>query len=150
LPASDVDEIPDPSATTAVSQKRTRAAVQKVPYSRLSTYLMNTSQFQTPQQEKDAAKEAEANKRRRTRSSASQDSLNTGIPPCSLSRWTKSLQKTPSPSYPLAGQIRVSKSQSLSVSSDDSVNLPDDCRVNVGYASYFLRFLLTQFLFIMS
>ena len=140
LPAPDVIEVPAPSTTTAPSHKRTRAAVQKVPNSRISHYMMNTSQPQALRQEKDAAKDAESSKRRKTRSNASEDSLNTGIPSCSVSRWTKSIQKTPSISHPKAGNYRISESQSLSASSGDSVNLPDDFPINVGYVHFSFDF----------
>lgn len=129
--------LPGPGAPEPPTTKRTRAAVQKVPYFRLSSYMMNnTSQPQAQPQEQEAAKEIETNKRRKTRTTASGESLNTGIPSCSLSRWTKSIHKTATTSHPLAGQIRVSESQSLSVSSGDCVHLPDDFHINIGYAPF--------------
>ena len=61
-PASDVP--PGPQTAEPPTQKMTRATSAKVPYSRFSIFMMNSSQTQAPTQEKEAEKEAEANKRR--------------------------------------------------------------------------------------
>ena len=98
-------DIPGPQPAEPPTAKRTRATVIKVPYSRFSNYMMNNSQTKDQPQEK----EAEANKKRRTQSSTSQESLSAGIPRFAPSRRVKQLQKTPSTSHPLAGKIRAAK-----------------------------------------
>jgi len=129
-PASDVLPGPQPAAPTPL--KRTRAAIAKVPLSRFSTCMMNSSQTQAQTQEKEAEKEAEANKKPRTRSSSAHVSLSSGIPQRPLSSWAKSIQKTPSKKYPLAGKIRVPKRSRLSDSSSDAVSTPEDFHINTG------------------
>ena len=104
----------------------------KHPLSRFSTYMMNSSHTQAQTQEKEAEKEAEANKRHRTRSSSAHVSLSSGIPQRSLSSWAKSIQKTPSKKYPLAGKIRTPKRSRLSDSSSDAVSTPEDFHINTG------------------
>ena len=76
----------------------------------------------------------EASKRRRTRSTNSQESLNAGIDIAAPVRRVNQVQKRPTPSFPLTGQIRAPKSVSLSVSSSDSVGYPDDFVINAGLA----------------
>ena len=119
-PAQQTEETP--------TKKRTRATVAKVPYSRLPDIMMNRSQPEECTQEKDA----EVAKKRRTRSSTSHESLNTGIPPTGLPRLVEKPRKDPTPSHPLADQLHVAKSNSLSVSSSGSVSTPEDFQINTG------------------
>ena len=133
-PANITSGTSNPAPTDAPAQqtketptkKRTRLAAIKVPYSRLNEFTMNRSQPEECTQEKDA----EAAKKRRTRSSTSQYALNEGIPPTGLPRRVKKVFKAPTPAHPLAGQLRVSKSNSLSVSSSGSVSTPEDFQIN--------------------
>ena len=77
-------------------------------------------------------------KRRATRNSPGEDPLNPGIPNVPAPRRPGTSfsnfepQKHPSDSYPLAGQIRISKSYSLTASSGSSNDLPRDFQVNTG------------------
>ena len=142
-PAPDV--LPGPQTAAPTPQKRTRAAIAKVPFSRFSTCMMYSSQTQTLTQEKELEKEAEANKKPRTRSSASHVTLSTGIPPCSLSSWAKSIQKTPSKKYPLAGKIRVPKRSRVSDSSSDAASTPEDFLINTGLGLLSFLFIFQHF-----
>ena len=127
-----VDELPGPQTAGPPPLKRTRAAIAKVPYSHLLNYTMNTSQSQAHIHAKELEKEAEARKKPQTRSAANPGSLNTDIPPCSLTSWAKSIQKIPCVKHPLAGKTWAAKSYSLSASSSDSVSTPEHFQINTG------------------
>ena len=119
-----------PSPAQPPSSKRTRAAIAKVPHSRFYNYVMNKSQPEEQPQEQ----EEEANKKRQTRSTSTCDSLSGGIPYNTSLRKAVSTIGASKSSSSFAGKIRVSKSQSLSASSDESVaHLPDDIQINIGY-----------------
>ena len=123
-----------PPPAQAPSSKRTRAAIAKVPHSRFYNYVMNKSQPEEQPQEQ----EEEANKKRKTRSTSTCDSLSGGIPYNTSLRKAVSTIGASKSSSSFAGKIRVSKSQSLSASSDESVaHLPDDIQINIGYAFSF-------------
>ena len=90
--------------------------------------MMNTSQHEDEQ-----APEEEETTKKRTRATATSDSLSGGIPYTSSLRQAVSTLGATKISSNVTGKTRDSKSPSLSVSSDESVaKLPDDFQVNMG------------------
>ena len=90
--------------------------------------MMNTSQHEDEQ-----APEEEETTKKRTRATATSDSLSGGIPYTSSLRHAVSTLGATNVSSNVTGKTRDTKSPSLSVSSDESVaQLPDDFQVNMG------------------
>ena len=108
--------------------KRNRQAVAKVPFSRFHHIILNKSQLEDEQ----APEEGETPKKR-TRATATYDTLSGGIPYTSSLRQAVSNLGASHVSSNVSGKTRDTKSRSLSVSSDESVaQLPNDFQVNTG------------------
>ena len=108
--------------------KRTRQAVAKVPFSRFNHITLNKSQHEDEQ-----APEEDETRKKRTRATATSDTLSGGIPYTSYLRQAVSNLGASHVSSHVSGKTRDSKSPSLSVSSDKSVaKLPEDFQVNAG------------------
>ena len=115
-----------PTKPTGV--KRTRQAVAKVPFSRFHRITLNKSQHEDKQ-----APEEDETRKKRTRATATSETLSGGIPYTSSLRQAVSNLGTSHISSNVSGKTRDSKSPSLSVSSDESVaKLPEDFQVNAG------------------
>ena len=106
--------------------KRTRQAVAKVPFSRFHHITLNKSQHEDEQ-----APEEDETRKKRTRATATSDTLSGGIPYTSSLRQAVSNLGTSHVSSNATCKTRDTKSPSLSVSSDESVaQLTDDFHVN--------------------
>ena len=108
--------------------KRTRQGVAKVQFSRFHHITLNKSQHEDEQ-----APEEDETRKKRTRATATSDTLSGGIPYTSSLRQAVSNLGASHVSSQVSGKTRDSKSPSLSVSSDESVaKLPEDFQVNTG------------------
>lgn len=123
---------PSASDTETLGRRKTRLAVKKVPFSHPSAYLDPSLPLKKIQNLE--------SKKRRTRSSDSEDPLSEGLPlRPSPRRVRRKEQLSPTPSHPKAGQMKTPLNPSdpgyhtSSPSSDaSSVSLLPDFTINVG------------------
>ena len=99
-----------------------------MPFSRFHHITLNKSQHEDEQ-----APEEDETRKKRTRATATSDTLSRGIPYTSSLRQAVSNLGASHVSSNVTGKTWDTKSPSLSVSSDESVaQLPDDFQVNAG------------------